>query len=186
MINTIFLLIALLFSTFTPDKGKMVKTKLTKEIIVYLPSDFTPMTDDDLAKKYFTYRKPTAMYTNPERVVDFGLNITDTRWRQSDLPLLQKFYKSGIAKMYTNVNFIQDTISTINKRDFVVFEFISELKDDETNTMQRTSVVKQYSYMQYTVKDNQVHVFNFTCPVQIRSKWQETAREIMQTIKINE
>jgi hypothetical protein len=88
--------------------------------------------------------------------------------------------------MYSNVQFIQDTISTINKRDFVVFEFISELKDDETNTMQRASAVKQYSYMQYTVKDNKVHVFNFTCPVQIRTKWQDTAREIMQTIKIND
>jgi hypothetical protein len=182
----IFLFITLLFSSYSPDKGKMVKTRLTKEIIVYLPADFTLMTDDDLAKKYFTYRKPTAMYTNQDRVVDFGLNITETRWRQDDLPLLQKFYKSGIAKMYSNVQFIQDTISTINKRDFVVFEFISELKDDETNTMQRGSAVKQYSYMQYTVKDNKVHVFNFTCPVQIRTKWQDTAREIMQTIKIND
>jgi hypothetical protein len=182
----LFLPIAFLFSSYSPDKGKLVKTRLTKEIIVYLPADFTLMTDDDLAKKYFTYRKPTAMYTNQDRVVDFGLNITETRWRQSDLPLLQKFYKSGIAKMYSNVQFIQDTISTINKRDFVVFEFISELKDDETNTMQRGSAVKQYSYMQYTVKDNKVHVFNFTCPVQIRTKWQDTAREIMQTIKINE
>jgi hypothetical protein len=182
----LFLLIAFLFSSYSPDKGKLVKTRLTKEIIVYLPADFTLMTDDDLAKKYFTYRKPTAMYTNQDRVVDFGLNITETRWRQGDLPLLQKFYKSGIAKMYSNVQFIQDTISTINKRDFVVFEFISELKDDETNTMQRGSAVKQYSYMQYTVKDNKVHVFNFTCPVQIRTKWQDTAHQIMQTIKINE
>jgi hypothetical protein len=126
------------------------------------------------------------MYTNPDREVDFGLNITETRWRQEDLPLLQKFYKSGIAKLYTKVNFLQDTISTINKRDYVVFEFVSELKDDETNSIQRSSAVKQYSYMQYTVKDNKVHVFNFTCPTHLRPKWQEIAREIMQTIKISE
>jgi hypothetical protein len=88
--------------------------------------------------------------------------------------------------MYTNINFIQDTISTINKRDFVVFEFVSELKDDESNSLQRGSIVKQYSYMQYTVIDSRVHVFNFTCPSQIRPKWQSTAHEIMQTIKISE
>lgn len=186
MLNSFVLLIAILFAPLVPDKGKLVKTKLTKEITVYLPTDFTPMTDDDLANKYFTYRKPTAMYTNPDRVVDFGLNITETRWRQEDLALLQKFYKSGIAKMYTNVSFIQDTISTINDRNYVVFEFVSELKDDEANAAQRGSAEKHYSYMQYTVKNNKVHVFNFTCPSQIRSKWQETAREIMQTIKISE
>jgi hypothetical protein len=186
MLKSFLLLVTLFFSLPTPDTGKWVKTKLTKEITVHLPADFTRMTDDDLAKKYFTYRKPTAMYTNPDRLVDFGLNITDTRWRQEDLPLLQKFYKSGIAKMYTNINFIQDTISTINKRDFVVFEFVSELKDDESNSLQRGSIVKQYSYMQYTVIDSRVHVFNFTCPSQIRPKWQSTAHEIMQTIKISE
>jgi hypothetical protein len=185
MIKFFFLLITIFFSFTQPDQGKWVKTKLTKEITVQLPADFSRMTDDDLAKKYFTYRKPTAMYTNPDRLVDFGLNITETRWRQEDLPLLQKFYKSGIAKMYTNVNFIQDTINTFNNRDFVVFEFVSELKDDESNSLQRGSIVKQYSYMLYTVVDNRVHVFNFTCPAQIKAKWQDTAREIMQTIKIN-
>ena len=184
IINSFLFLIAFIFSAFGADQNKLVKIKLTKEIIVYLPADFTPMTDDDLANKYFTYRKPTAMYTNPDRVVDFGLNITETRWRQEDLPLLKKFYKSGIAKMYTNVNFIQDTIQTINKRDYVVFEFVSELKEEEANAAQRGSAVKQYSYMQYTVKDNRVHVFNFTCPSQIRAKWQQTAHDVMQTIKI--
>ncbi len=170
---------------FAMVKEKMVKVKLTKDIIVHLPADFVPMTDDDLANKYFTYRKPTVMYTNPDRVVDFGLNITETRWRQSDLPLLQQFYKSGIGKMYTKVNFIQDTIVNINKRDYVVFEFVSELADEDANAVQR-GTTKQYSYIQYTVKENRVHVFNFTCPSQIRSKWQDTAREIMKTIKINE
>ena len=175
-----------LLSAFAFSKDKLVKVKLTKEITVRLPADFVPMTDDDLANKYFTYRKPTAMYTNPDRLVDFGLNITETRWRQSDLALLQQFYKSGIAKMYTKVNFIQDTITTINKRDYVVFEFVSELVDEDPNSMRKGSITKQYSYLQYTVKDHQVHVFNFTCPSQIRSKWQETAKEIMHTIKIND
>ncbi len=180
-----FIVCVTLSAAFVLAKDKLVKVKLTKDIIVHLPADFVPMTDDDLASKYFTYRKPTAMYTNPDRVVDFGLNITETRWRQSDLPLLQKFYKSGIGKMYTKVNFLQDTIATINNRDYVVFEFISELTDDDANAVQR-GTTKQYSYIQYTVKENRVHVFNFTCPSQIRSKWQDTAREIMQTIKINE
>jgi hypothetical protein len=186
MFHSLILILTTFICLLAAGQSKLVKTKLTKEIIVYLPADFTPMTDDDLAKKYFTYRKPTAMYTNPDRVVDFGLNITETRWRQEDLPLLKKFYKSGIAKMYSNVNFIQDTIQTINKRDYVVFEFVSELKDEDANSARRGTGVKQYSYMQYTVKDNRVHVFNFTCPSQIRPRWQETAHAIMQTIKISE
>jgi hypothetical protein len=125
------------------------------------------------------------MYTNPDRVVDFGFNQTQTRWRHEDLPLLQKFYKSSIVSLYSKVNFIQETTATVNKRNFVVFEFISELVDEDQNSLKKGSVVKQYSYMQYTIENNKVLVFNFTCPANLKKEWQEIARQVMATVKIN-
>jgi hypothetical protein len=167
------------------DGVKLVKTRITKEVTISLPQNFSPMTDNDIANKYFTYHKPTAMYTNPDRVVDFGFNQTETRWRMEDLPLLQKFYKSSIVSMYSKVNFIQETTAAINKRNFVVFEFVSELVDEEPNSIKKGAVVKQYSYMQYTIEDNKVLLFNFTCPNQIKNQWQEVARQVMATVKIS-
>lgn len=171
--------------SFIVDGVKLVKTKITKDITVSLPADFAPMTDDDMAKKYFTYRKPTAMYTNPDRVVDFGFNQTQTQWRKTDLPILQKFYKSSIVSMYSKVDFEQETIGTINNRDFVIFEFVSEVKDEDPNSLNKGSVTRQYSYIQYTIENNKVLVFNFTCPNQMKDKWQDVARAIMGSIKIN-
>lgn len=183
MKNITILFILFILSSF--DGVKLVKTKITKEITISLPADFVPMTDDDIAKKYFTHHKPTAMYTNPDRMVDFGFNQTQTRWRKEDLPLLQKFYKSSIVSMYSKVNFIQDTTATINKRNFVVFEFVSELIDEDPNSIKKGSVVKQYSYMQYTIENNKVMVFNFTCPVGLQNRWQQVARQVMATVKIS-
>ncbi len=175
----------LVLCSFTTDGIKLVKTKITKEVTVSLPANFVPMTDDDMAKKYFTYRKPTAMYTNPDRLVDFGFNETATRWRKTDLPILQKFYKSSIVSMHNKVDFKQETIATINNRDFVIFEFTSEVTDEESNSLQKGGVTRQYSYIQYTIENNKVLVFNFTCPYQMKDKWQEVAKEIMASIKIS-
>jgi hypothetical protein len=166
------------------DGPKFVKTRITKDITVSLPADFTPMSDDDMAKKYYTYRKPTAMYTNQDRVIDFGLNQTATPWRQQDLPMLKDVYKESIRTMYTKVDFMQDSIVTLNKRNFIVFEFLSEVVDDDPASLRKGSVVRQYSYLQYTIKDNKVLIFNFTCPAQFYKKWQETARKIMESIKV--
>ncbi|QHT70103.1 hypothetical protein GXP67_27380 [Rhodocytophaga rosea] len=183
MKNLSILFLLLILCSF--DGVKLKKTKITKEVSISLPADFVPMTDDDMANKYFTPQKPTAMYTNPDRVVDFGFNQTQTRWRPEDLPLLQKFYKSSIVSLYSKVNFIQETTTIVNKRNFVVFEFISELVDEDPNSLKKGSVVKQYSYMQYTIENNKVLVFNFTCPANLQPRWQEIARQVMGTVKIN-
>lgn len=167
------------------DGPKLVKTQVAEGIYVSLPQDFVPMTDDDIALKYLPFRKPVAMYTNPERVVDFGFNISNSKWRDSDLEIAKGFYKGSIAGMYSKVTFVQDgTIQKINKRDFAVFEFVSEVIDDDPNSMHKGSVTKQYSYIQYTLKGGKALVFNFTCPVKLKERWQTTAKSIMQSVKV--
>jgi hypothetical protein len=185
MLNMTCLLLSLLLFWNGLDEGKMVKTKITKNITVSLPQPFRPMTDDEIADKYLTAKRPTAMYTNPDRVVDFGFNQTETRWRQSDLPMLKGVYKGSIAGLHGKVTFIQDKISTINDRDFIVFEFVSEVTDTDPEGKPRGGGAKrQYSYLQYTVQGGKILVFNFTCPAQLQAKWQPTAQAIMESIRI--
>lgn len=176
-----------LFSSllYLQDGDKLVKTRIAEGISVSLPPSFVRMTDDDMAKKYFTYRKPTAMYTNPDRVVDFGFNQTETRWRQQDLPMLKDFYQSSILSAYSKVDFMQDTVAIINERGFVVFEFTSEVAEDNPNAANPDGVTRQYSYVQYTVKENKILVFNFTCPAQMQATWKEVAKQVMQSVKVS-
>ncbi len=177
------LLFLSLLSTF--DGGKLVKTKITKNIIVLLPQEFHAMTDDEIAQKYLTAKHPTAMYTNREATVDFGFNQTETRWRQSDLPMLKDIYKGSISGMHSKVTFLQDKIATINKRDFIVLEFVSEVADEDPSGQRKgNTALRQYSYMQYTIEGGKILVFNFTCPTLIQAKWQETAQAVMNSIKI--
>jgi hypothetical protein len=185
LLNMKYLLISFLLFWSGLDEGKMVKTKITKEVTISLPKSFRPMTDDEIADKYLTAKHPTAMYTNPDRVVDFGFNQTETRWRQADLPMLKGVYKGSIAGLHGKVTFIQDKIARINDREFIVFEFVSEVTDVDPEGKPRSGNAKrQYSYIQYTVQGGKILVFNFTCPAQVQTKWQPTAQAIMESIRV--
>ena len=169
-----FLLGLLLLSTASVPKLR--PQKIAEGVTVSLPSDFVPMSDNDIAQRYPSTKKPLAMYTSLDRVVDFGVNESKATFPGSDLNILKEFYQSTILSLYNKVDFIQKgVIQPIKKRDYIVFEFTSEI--DKTY---------KYTYLQYALINNKVFIFNFTCPQEYKDKWQETAKAIMQTVKLNE
>ncbi len=173
-----------LLSVSFQDAPKLRKVKLTDRVTVSLPQDFQPMTDDEIAARYFVARKPTASYTGTDKVADFTLNQTRTPGRMQDLPLLRDFFKSGILSSYTKVNFLQEGVVKINERDFAVLEFTAELRDDDKNSANR-GVTRQYSYLLYTILAAKVNVFAFNCPVQVQPRWQPVAKAVMNSIRIS-
>jgi hypothetical protein len=207
MLKTSFLsLIVLLLSSFVSDTPKMVRKTLARNITALMPEDFHPMTDAEIASKYFTYRKPVAMFTNQDATVDFGFNVAATTWKYEDLALLQKFYKASIQNLYTSVDgnassktqdnrpgnanskptesiqMIQEGIKEINKRKFIVFEFVGETKTDSNSPIQRAKRV--YTYIQYTIVDEEVYIFNFSAPAHLQKYWSPIAKQMMESLKM--
>ena len=169
-----FLLSILLFSSASVPK--LHSQKIAEGVTVSLPSDFVPMSDNDIAQRYPSTKKPLAMYTSLDRVVDFGVNDSKAKFPGSDLNILKDFYLSTILSLYNKVDFIQKgLIQPIKKRNYIVFEFTSEI--DQTH---------KYTYLQYALINNRVFIFNFTCPQEYMGKWQATAKAVMQTLKLND
>jgi hypothetical protein len=167
------------------DEPKLVKVELAKGITVSLPADFIPMTDDDIALRYYSFRKPVAMYTSPDQTADFGFNISSSKWRNSDLPIAKDFYLSTIPTMYTKVDFLQKGVMVeLNKHQFAAFEFISEVVDDDPQSLTKGKITRQYTYIQYTIKDGKALVFNFTCPARTKERWQPVAQAVMQSVRL--
>ncbi len=176
------------FSAFSQRKASQnEEVKLTRKTVIrtisaLLPEDFRPMTDQELAAKYFTYRKPIAMFTNQDQTVDFGFNVSATAWSYDDLELLQKFYKSSIQNLYTNVTMLQEGIKEINKQKYIVFEFVSEVNTDKNNPIQQSK--RAYSYLLYTIVEEEVYIFNFTTPASLQSYWSPIAGKVMKSLKL--
>lgn len=182
----IFGVFFLCFLTATVLKGQEIalkKTSVSDDIRVSLPELFAPMTEQDIQAKYVSYRPPIALYTNPNRTVDFGVNLSVTHWAPGDLALLQEFYESSIRTLYDTVNFIKKDIATVDDISFAVFEFTSTVFGKE-NAINTTPPISKYTLIYYAIVNNKTILFNFTCPAKDQEDWQEIAHAIMHSIKI--
>ena len=182
MKSKILLLLLIPLFCLASDTIKLKKTKVAIGVSMLLPEDFVAMNDDYIASKYPSYRKPLAMYTSPNGKIDFGVNTANNLWGNR-LEILKSVYKSSISNLFLKVNFIQDTILTIKKRQFIVFEFVSEQEPKLTYSSKET--VKHYTYIMYTVVNHRIFIFNFTAPYNMMDTWQSQADIMLKSIKIN-
>ncbi|KAA9340970.1 hypothetical protein [Adhaeribacter soli] len=167
-----------------PQKpAKLVKVTIAKKITVSVPEDFTVMPDEGIASKYPAARKPLGVYTSPNGQIDFSVSEKPTTFIPKDLPLVKDIYKASILRMFSDVQFIRDEIRTINKKDMIVFEFVSTVKDENPNS--NKAPIKKYSIVQYYLKGGNVTIFTFNSPALLKDKWQPLAQEIMNSVKIN-
>lgn len=176
-----FLVIILIAGAALADT-KLKKYQITKEVSVMLPRDFAPMPDDGIARKYPAANKPVAVYSSPNGQVDFSMAQKRSQFGQQDLHMLRDIYKANLMERFTKVDFIRDEVANINGRDYIVLEFVSVMADERNAT--HMSPVQKYSIMQYSIKGNQLMVFSLHMPFMMKNDWQNTAREIMGSLRV--
>ncbi|MEQ6122395.1 hypothetical protein [Reichenbachiella sp. MALMAid0571] len=181
MILNILLSFLLLFSSYQSDK--LVKIKVNESISMSIPENFRPMTDDEIADRYFTIKRPLALFTDPGMTIDLGVNKSITQWNEKDLEIMKSFQKSNIYSLYDNIEMLSEGIKEVNGRKYAYFEFVSTVKEEEDVFVKKGSINK-YTYIQYTLINGNSLVFNFSCPSNIKATWQNVANEIMQSMEV--
>lgn len=156
---------------------------IEKNLKMNIPAEFIIMNDDAIAERYFTTKRPVALYSNPAGNVDIGINKSVTQWESSDIKIMKDFYKANIQSLYDEVRFTKDTLALINGREFAVFEFESVVRDASDALIQRPQINK-YTYIQYTIVNGVTWVFNLTAPAGARNLWAGKAEVIMNSVSI--
>lgn len=159
---------------------KLKEVKVNDFINMPVPEDWLLMSDDQLAARYPSGRKPLAMYTSPDLTVNFGVNGTNNAWEDNDLKILADFQKANIRSLYDNVVFTRETIEKYGKKQFAVFEFIADNAAGKLNAKQR-----QYYHIMYCIVRKQVFIFNFNCPDRDKVLWQPWSAKMMKGVKVN-
>ncbi|MBO0357722.1 hypothetical protein J0X19_07175 [Hymenobacter sp. BT186] len=172
------LLAVLLLAAFAAPKLK--KTSVSKNISVGVPEGFTALPDDGIAVKYPAPRKPLAVFSNANGRVDFSVAQKPSTFSNRDYGLLLKIYKASIQNMYSKVQFLTEDIRTINKRDFVVLEFVSSVADNRRGS--NLAPIRRYQMVQYAIEGDQLTVFTFVAPADEQAQWQPTAQAVMSSI----
>lgn len=174
----LFLVLAMVSAT-----SKLVKIKINDEITVSLPSDFLPMTPEDIAQRLPSVRAPLGAYTNQDRVVDFSVNISATQWPDANQEIAGKFFKSALFNLYDKVEMISEGIHEVHKKKYIYFEF-----ESRTNSNRRveggTEPILKYTRIQYLVEPGRTLVFSFSCPRTMREDWEQVSGEIMKSVRV--
>jgi hypothetical protein len=181
MIKLTFILSFLLWAQ--PIQHKLVKTKIGDYITASLPESFYPMSPQDIAQRYPSVRNAVGAYSNDERLVDFSINESATKWKSSDIKIASEFFKSSIVNLYDRVDFIKEEIKVINNMRYIVFEFDSRIEGDKYS-LDGQGAVRTYTYMQYLLINGKTFVFSFNAPTQLKDKWSETAAAIMNSLNV--
>lgn len=180
-VKTMGLLMIIVLSSFSVSK--LVKTKLAGGITLSLPEGLVPMTPEDIAVRFPSVRAPLGAFSNVDRLVDFSVNISATKWPDGNTELAGKFFRSSLKNMYDRLDIISEGSQVLRKKKFLYFEFESRISGDRRKQEFRDPVVK-YVYIQYLVQKDRTLVFTFSCPRDHREEWQPIAHEIMQSIMV--
>ncbi len=165
------------------SQHKLKKTKISDNITMELPEDFRAATAAEILQKNISSKPPIALYTDYHQQVDVVINETSNTWQGNDLKIIQGLYKSNIANLFTEVQFLKEEIVQVGGRDFIVFEFISRVTD-ANETFGDGLAVAKYTYIQYTLHKNKILLFNFSSPARDQQKWQPLTHEIMNSVRV--
>lgn len=162
---------------------RLTKTKISDQISGRLPENFQPVSEEELRSKYVSYRQPIALYTSPDRLVDFSVNVSVNQWQQFDLPLIKDFYKSSLSTLYSNLEILKEETTEIGGHPAAIFEFIGTVEGEES-AVRQTNEISKYTYVAYVLVNGKVAVFSLTAPASQQRQWSPVATEIMESLKI--
>lgn len=183
MITKLLLLPLLSLLPVGADSLNWVRVKITSEISVMLPDNFSPMTPEDLIQRYPSVRTPLGAYTDPDRLADFSVNISATQWPDGNIEFARSFFKASVMNMFDRVEMITEGIREQHGKKFIYFEFSSRLNADRRNISTQDALVR-YTYILYLVESKQTRVFSFTCTKDVKEQWQPVADQIMKSVRV--
>lgn len=140
------------------------------------------MSPAQLRQKYVSNSQPMAMYSTLDNRTDLGINVTSTNWGE-DLTILKELYKASILNLYDKVNFLQEDITLINGRQFIVFEFTGTVLGNDNGFQSQGSLTK-YLYLAYTPYQDKILIFNFSTDGFSKDRWSPLIHQVVGSIKI--
>lgn len=192
--KNIFSVLLLFFTCFSISQEQLVSQTINKNIKMLTPTTLIKVNGSQVLGKFGNDFAPKAAFVGAgERTVLTVTEIYDTvgfyqpgyakkKSIARDVTIEKSFYRSSILAYAKEVDFLQDDIKTINKRNFIVFEVegTQELKNTKGGPVEK----KFYRYLQYCFVKDRKYIFNFSCPYSDRGYWKEPIRKIMESVKI--
>lgn len=178
------------------QEDAFVKTDINGKFKIDLPATFEAQSEEVIIQEYGMVRVPEAVYKEKDFrdvVMSFSVRVDsinstinyksqENKSDSLDLVIEKSFYKASLSGLYNEINFIKDEVTTINKRQFMLFEFTSMLEGENSKGVKLSS--RQYNYIAHGFKGKKKFIITFACPIELQEKWQPIAQKIIQSINL--
>ncbi len=100
--NRFFLMLFILscFTFVSMDTPKLPKRKIYDGVKIQMPEDFVPMSDNDIADRYPSTKKPLVVFISPDKKADFTMNNSKAKSANQTAEMLHDIYKVTIMETF--------------------------------------------------------------------------------------
>lgn len=176
-IKTIGLIILVfVFTTaFSTIIDLVTKSLLNNKIEIKIPKNFNVMSEELMKIKYPSERRPTIVYSNESGGINVGLNLTQNQANQELISPYKDNLVQSLKKAYPTAVWNDSGVKEINGKQVGYLELITPALDTEI-----------YNLMFFTDLDGKLLMCTFNCTKETMQDWVQTAKEIMNSLKIKD
>ncbi|MEM9894760.1 MAG: hypothetical protein AAF789_00195 [Bacteroidota bacterium] len=172
--------VLLLMPLMVTGQLKYSNFKINDRISMKIAENMIPI---EVEADVSTYsRASLASFASDDGEAILGVNSNSMTWGEDDTSIIREFYRASFRSIFDQIAFSQDTIASINGREFLIFEFEGIIEND--NVFGGKKNTNYYSYIQYTRYNDKVLLFNFGCKARMAAAWKNIARIMMESVKI--
>ncbi len=144
------------------------------QITIQVPSTFSSASRDQIMENYPDPKNyPKVVLTDRSKRPMLALNITQNVGDRQDIIHMFRDIKNDIRYNFPSARFLRTDV--IRNRTLAIIEVVMPNHQGEN----------VYNMMAFKYVGSQFFFLNFSCPEDDMGTWQDTAREIAETIKIN-
>lgn len=159
------------YSGFSQTTLKPQKV-LSGGVEILVPTSFSLLPDDVIAKKYPRENRPTVVYGNPSATLNLVINHSQDGITPAELPDAFAGFSGYFDEVYPGIKWYTKEMQDINGKKFIVLEFQTPAADTEI-----------YNLMFMTEYQSRLLIFSFNCTKPEQEEWQEIATKIRKSVK---
>jgi len=156
--------------------GKSVlerKSVLDGKVSLLLPSNFVPMSQDLLARKYPTADRPALVYTNPQTTINVAFSHTPYPVSFENLPKAYEQISGGFRGQFPTGKWFASGMRKIGGRQC----FLIDMRVPAADTDIRNLIVG-------TSLDDRLMLVSFNVTAGLETQWLETGNKIIDSIVV--
>jgi hypothetical protein len=172
--NIIGLLVLLLFPMLGFSQGRLKSITLFEgKVELMVPKKMAEMSDEMWALKYRSRDRPAMVLTDDDGEVNLLASQTAQSAGESQMAAFVDFQMDQLKKQRSDLFMLDHGVRAVNGRNVGFFKFHSTAADQ-----------KVFNYYFFIIVDGKILLFTFNCIDRLQGTWEETADQIVGSLKV--